>query len=331
MRGEGRRGFTLVELLVATVILGIVTVALLSSLTTQQKSVANVDQLTEAQQNLRVIGELMERDIRHAGFMVPESAALCGIDNTNAPDRFYVSDANAIQPELEKSADLGAELTGGANNIAPGLQTVNVDSVVLEEATPLPSYDTDGDGNNDADFRDEAGVIVVDRNNPRRGVACGNVTAVPSATSLRLDIASQALAPLVVGDAAPQLVAIPAHEYFVDATLRLIRDGFTVSHDVEDLQIGYFFDLNGDNVIDPNEYHADGVGPDYDARAVNGEDIREVRANVVMRTRFPDPDNTQGQFQVTENRLAVAGNDGFRRRAYTTTVMLRNVGSRYTP
>jgi hypothetical protein len=134
-----------------------------------------------------------------------------------------------------------------------------------------------------------------------------------------------------VGDAAPQLVAIPAHEYFVDATLRLIRDGFTVSHDVEDLQIGYFFDLNGDNVIDPNEYHADGVGPDYDARAVNGEDIREVRANVVMRTRFPDPDNTQGQFQVTENRLAVAGNDGFRRRAYTTTVMLRNVGSRYTP
>jgi hypothetical protein len=53
-----------------------------------------------------------------------------------------------------------------------------------------------------------------------------------------------------------------------------------------------------------------------------------VRANLVLRTRFPDANWSQGVFQNLENRTAVAGTDGFRRRVHTATVRLRNVGNR---
>ena len=48
---------------------------------------------------------------------------------------------------------------------------------------------------------------------------------------------------------------------------------------------------------------------------------------LVARTRLED-DDFNGYFQAMENRIAVAGQDGFRRRVPTNTIRLRNVGSR---
>jgi hypothetical protein len=55
-------------------------------------------------------------------------------------------------------------------------------------------------------------------------------------------------------------------------------------------------------------------------------DLREVRMNLVVRTRAEDEGFT-GRPQAKENRASGA-DDGFRRRAYTTTIMLRNMFSR---
>ena len=86
-----RHGFTLVELLVSVAVLGVVMIYVFGSFGAQHKAYTVVDQVTETQQNVRAIGELLERDLRHAGLMVPESGAVCGIDNTNGPDVLFVS------------------------------------------------------------------------------------------------------------------------------------------------------------------------------------------------------------------------------------------------
>lgn len=330
---ERRSGFTLVELMVTTVIMGVILIYVFGTMVTSQRKAQVIDQIIETQQNSRVIAELLEWDLRHAGFMVPEAAALCAIDNVNAPDVLWVSDSEAINPagsELDPS--LGAFIQGAPLNVVAGTQLLTVDNLVLEKATPTAAYDNDGNGTLDTDFQANAGVIVADQNNPSRGAACGTVSQVlPGANQLRIFIETGPLAPVPVGGDTPSLKVVPARRYFVDANQQLFRDFYLIASDVEDLQFAYFFDADEDNVIDlapVSEYRGDGDGADYVANANDNSKLREVRLNVVLRTRLPENENTQGRFQATENRLAVAGADGFKRRVQTSTVRLRNVGGR---
>ncbi|MEE9607859.1 MAG: prepilin-type N-terminal cleavage/methylation domain-containing protein, partial [Myxococcota bacterium] len=94
-----RHGFTLIELLIATALLTIVAVYLLQTLTVNHRAYVVIDQVSESQQTMRAIATLIERDIRHAGMLVPQNAAVCGVDNANAPDILYVTDADAIDPQ----------------------------------------------------------------------------------------------------------------------------------------------------------------------------------------------------------------------------------------
>jgi hypothetical protein len=176
----------------------------------------------------------------------------------------------------------------------------------------------------DSDFREGAGVILTDLAEPDRGAACGVVTGTTS-TSIAVEWRSGGLE-----SAGTDLVVIPAHVYEVNVNGALERDGDVLVENVDDFQVAYFFDGDGDAVIDDNEYRGAEDDPAYDASdaAVEENEIREVRVNLVLRTRLEDPTWTQGVFQNLENRAAVAGTDGFRRRIHTATVRLRNVGNR---
>ncbi len=317
-----RSGFTMIELLISALIMGFVTVYLMETFTVNQRAYIVVDQVTESQQSMRAIADLIERDIRHAGLMVPAGGGICGIDQITQPDSLFVSDADTIDPTGQLDPNLGASFAG--NNV-PSFGTVTLSLDLSLENPDRPAYDTDADGANDSDFQLGAGVIVMDRANPGRGTACGTVTNVSAATNqLTINILTPALGPLA---GTPSLVAIPAHAYQLNG-LQLLRDGLVLAQGVEDLQIAYFIDSNNDNIVDPGEYLGDGIGPDYQANAVDGSDAREIRLNLVVRTRAQDPTFNQGQFQTTENRVAVAGNDGFRRRVHTSTALLRNVAQR---
>ena len=114
-----KEGFTLAELMVSTAILLLVLVYVMQAFAVQHKTYVVVDQVTEAQQNLRAISDLVERDVRRAGFMVPKNAAVCGYDQTAAPDTLFVSNTDAIQSvfDLESnnedlSGDFGAPVSG---------------------------------------------------------------------------------------------------------------------------------------------------------------------------------------------------------------------------
>jgi prepilin-type N-terminal cleavage/methylation domain-containing protein len=65
------RGFTLVEILVVLVIMGLVCAAVYTTFISTQRQAYTQDEVVEVQQNLRAALDYMMRDIRMAGFLTP--------------------------------------------------------------------------------------------------------------------------------------------------------------------------------------------------------------------------------------------------------------------
>jgi len=321
-RSKQNAGFTLVELLVSVALLGMVVFYLMGTFIVNQKAYMVLDQVTEVQQNARAIADLMEKDLRHAGFLVPTGAAVCGVDNTAQPDTVYVSDADPLLTTNALDGDLGATVS---SSVASGSSIVlTVDDVVLDGTA---FYDTNADGTPDADFQIGGGIVMTDTLDPTRGSMCGTIEAVnPVADTITLTSVSGTLAATTNPE---NLVVVPAHEYRIDAAQTdLLRNSMVLARGVEDLQFAVWIDLNDDNIVDVNEYRGNGVDPDYVASAVDHGDSREMRVSLVTRTRSSDVDFINGQEQTTENRTAAGGNDGYRRRVTTSTARLRNVANR---
>jgi prepilin-type N-terminal cleavage/methylation domain-containing protein len=321
-----RAGFTLIELLVVAAVMGITVLYMFETITAGNRAYTVIDQVAETQQSMRAVADLMERDIRHAGMMIPQGAAVCGVDNTTSPDVLYVSDADAIDPGDDIMPYEGVLVTGGATNVSGTSATLVVDSLLLEPSPPRAAYDTNGDGTSDSDFRVGGGIIVMDVNDPGRGTVCGRIQAVNLGSS-SIAVDPLVAAPLDSAGGIVRLVAVPAHEYRISNGDELYRDGMLLTQGVEDLQLAYYLDLNGNNQVDTGEMLGTQAGTnDYSAQGTDMSDLREVRLNLVVRTRAEDEDFT-GRPQATENRAA-GGDDGFRRRAYTNTIMLRNMFER---
>jgi prepilin-type N-terminal cleavage/methylation domain-containing protein len=328
-RGARRAaGFTLVELMIAVAVLSIVIVAVMQSFVVQNKAYTVTDQVVEAQQNLRAVAWLFERDARMAGFMVPEAAALCALDRDDQPDVVWFTDSDAIDPDNQERNALGVDVAV-ASYSGTGSQDLDVSGVVLDGAA---FYDTDDDGAADADFVAGNGAILVDLDDPARGSACGIVEDVAGGT-VSVDFLTS-----ITPSPGARLILVPAHVYQVDETGDtpvLRRNGRLLAGGIEDLQLAFFFDMNRNGTIDgPDQADGEfpgggeGAAPAYESDAWDNRDLREIHISLVVRTRAPDQEHPSGQFQTTENRVAPGGTDGFRRRVHSSTVRLRNVGFR---
>jgi len=319
-------GFTIIELMVATVLVGILMIFTMQIFTVNNRAYVKTDSVVETQQSARVIAGTIERDLRHAGMMVPEGAAVCGIDNDAGPDRIYISDYTATNPTGSTGTFDGVGIQNSITNVSAGSNTFDLDSLMIEPGTPDPAFDTDGNGTNDSDFLEGGGVIVVDLLDLDRGSACGTVTNV--------NIGGEAISVTIVTDpldaagGTTNLVAVPAIEYRITSEA-LYRNGLKLADSIEDLQFAYLIDLNGDSDIGAGEVLGDGTSPNYEADDNNAAELRGVRFNVVARARSEDERFNEGHFQALENRADPGtGRDGFRRRVHTNTVRLRNVGDR---
>ncbi len=351
MHKQNLKGFTLVEVLVAMAILGVISIYLTEMMTRQSKAYQVVDQVTEAQQNLRAIAELLERDLRSTATMVPESAALCGLDQVTGSDYLFVTDYEALDFSNVYLYDLGQDIQSGFDGL--GNDTLDLNSgpgSQLHAADDDLFYDLNGDGNPDSDFRQsggangiQGGVIVVDAANPDRGAACGIITNVNiGAETLTVDFSLQgnagaggnpttALAPVLPGMNVERLIAVPAHWYTVDANGRLLRDNQVLASSVSDLQFSAYYDLNDDGIVDAGEIPGTINDPVYNSSLWDNTELNEIRVNIVVATRANDRDfqmSGQGEFIETENRQLVPGTDGLRRRVHTAAVRPRNVGGR---
>lgn len=320
-----RDGFTIIELMLGSLLVGMVMVFTLQTFVTNNHAYTQIDSVVGSQQALRVIAQVIEKDVRHAGMMVPEAGAICAIDNDTAPDIVYLSDRTAVDPNGSTTPYAGADVTSGASVVGPGPVTLTLDDLILEGVASGAAYDTDGNGTNDSDFQVGGGVIVFDASTPSRGTACGRITAVN--LGAKEVTATFATAAMTVAAGGYDMFAVPAIELRI-SNQTLFRNGLRLADGIEDMQFAFYFDVNGNNLIDPGEVRGDGTGADYVANANDNSDLREVRFNVLARSRQADAGFTAGHFQALENRDPVAGQDGFRRRVYTNTVRVRNVGDR---
>jgi len=334
MRASMRRdGFTLIELMITSAILLLVMLYVTQAFTVQQKTYVVVDQVTEAQQNLRAVSDLVDRDVRLAGYMVPDQAAVCGHDATTGPDTLFLSNADVIRSVFaleggneDLSGDYGAPVSGVTSTWT---KSGSAASIVLNRLW----VDVAADG---SDFSVGSGVILTNRRSPDSAVACGTVTAI-SGNTLTVDLGATSIGPVGLN---ADVVAVPAHVYSltpagVGTPAQLFRDGMLIASDVEDLQITYFFDLDNDLEVDAGESFgsAGGTAQPWELLPATSRPdpsrLREVQLNLVTVTRDDDPnrDWTLGAGEVTGNRTSgsLSAGDGKRRRVYTARVRPRNV------
>ncbi len=362
-RSRRSLGFSLIEMMVSMTILALITVYLTDLLIRQSRTYTVVDQVTEVQQNVRAISDLIEREMRTTGFMTEEAGVVCAVDLVGAPDILVVTDSAPFDPTSQSAADLAVDISE-LEYSGTGTDTFNVSSTTLESN---PFYDLDGDGVADADFFDvqppggaawpqgqSGGVIVYDRNNPANGTSCGRILpGSVTATQLRVDftfgLPGGIYAPVALPTAGADLFMVPAIVYQVDqggvaavppATSQLLRNGLVIAEDVEDLQLAMWFDADLDGTQDNGEYWGSdpasaATGGGYLSTGRDHRLLREIRLNLMLRTRQPDPNVAattalpQGQYQNLENRnTAAPPPDGFVRRVQTLTIRPRNVGHR---
>jgi hypothetical protein len=348
------------EVMVSAAVLGVIMFYLTDMLVQQSRTYAVVDDVHEAQQNLRAVADLLEREVRSTGMLVREGGAICGIDNgAGGSDLLFVTDADVMDPTDVTEAGLGLEIETGYNNTA-ATSTMQLDGRALEPDANDVMYDNSSplNGTADSDFfwpgaGIGGGIIVTDKNNPDRGVRCGVLTDVRPAgvgdTRVIVDWTvtiggtpyspNPGLGALLPGMAVQSLIAIPAHAYLIDRSVpqrpRLWRDGVILADDVEDLQVAYFHDANANSTIDLGEWSGDTAASPYNPDLLDNLELRAIRFNLVVRTAEQDPDVAQdpslafGVVQPTENSAVVAGPaDGYRRRIYSRTIRPRNVGLR---
>jgi type IV pilus assembly protein PilW len=162
---KSNRGLTLVELMIAIAITGIVASGIFTALKSQQKSYLIQEQVTEMQQNLRAAMDIMARDIRMAGYS--QGAPGFGITDIRPRDKTYsVNFTITGNGAFEFTADFddNGTLSGGETIsysvydspvLAPnGINDLGRDSgggrqLVAENVEALGfayAFDADGDG-----------------------------------------------------------------------------------------------------------------------------------------------------------------------------------------
>jgi prepilin-type N-terminal cleavage/methylation domain-containing protein len=291
------RGFTAIELLVAMAMLAIVSSQLLLVFQTQQKAYTVNERILDAQEDARLVLDLLVQETRMAGFMMPEVAATSSIDGgASAPDTFCVSDANEID---ESTLDGVSDRFDRARLAAAvAINDTFVDLVAGHQ-------DIDGDTAND--FSAGQAVIIGEAGDS----FCAMIaTIVGDRMNLdrKIDRAFSTSARVT-----------PAVMYDVDAN-GLSRNGLLLSAEVEDLQVEFGIDTNGDGVLAV----ADGELPlKNDLTGENPAQVRQVRLTVTTRTGATDPEFTGG-FPAAANRGAGAA-DNFRRRRFVTSIRPRNL------
>jgi prepilin-type N-terminal cleavage/methylation domain-containing protein len=295
---EDRRqsgGFTLVEVLIALAILGIVIAQAFAVFGAQHVTYTNTERSIEVQEDARLIADAVIADVRMAGFMVPRVAGIASIDGGNAAaDVVCVSDPAKIAAAQLTAANARFDRALLAAAVAAG------DNVVT-----VASLDVDGDGN--GDFAADEGIILADGTDSH----CARISTIAGNLVTFLPAAPGGFAATVASGR-----AVPAVIYRLSG-MDLMRNGLRLASDVEDLQLEFGVDADDDGQIAAGEY-------EHDLNGSSPLDILALRLSVIARADREDDELITGGRPAAANRAAGA-TDGFRRRRVTATVLPRNL------
>ena len=305
-------GFSLIEVMSALVILAIALTAVFATFISQQKSFTVQNRVAEMQQNLRQAVEYISRDIRLAGYGIPDNVAIPGgatpagftsirslfpRDNTTGPDQTYILymfDMDANQPPAVTTAAMGG--TGSVNvDNAVGFLATGGELVLITDGTTADLYQTTAAG---------GGVLTF-------GAGAYNTGHVK-----------------LYGLGSPPSIVAKARfvRYFIDTltdsshpTLMVDRNipgqgAQPLADDIEDMQLTYGIDNNADGIIES-----------WSASPTASSQIRQIRLQFIARTRLPEAGWSETR-PALGNRAAGTTADGYRRRIYDIVVDVRNSG-----
>jgi prepilin-type N-terminal cleavage/methylation domain-containing protein len=299
MRRVSTAGFTTIELMVALGIMAVVTVQVLAVMTSQQQTYYSQKRVIEVQQDARLISDMMVRDVRMAGFMVPTLAGISSRDGlTTGSDTLCTSDAATLDDTQVANANArfdGAPLTSDLNG---GLGSV-----------AIASADMDIDGDTANDFAPGSGIIISDGADNH----CARVLTV-NAT----DITFTPSTPGGFVANTPAARALPAVIYEHTGS-NLTRNNELISPQVEDFQVEFHVDADDNGVISGGETTW------IHGLTANTDRVREVRLSVLTRTAQADPLMNGNGRQGVANRNGAGARDQFRRRLVTVRVAPRNM------
>jgi len=310
-------GFTLIELMVALAILGVITSQLMLVFTTQRRVATVNNRVLDVQAGARLVLDLVSYDARMAGFLVPRAAGISSSDGGAAgPDRLCISDSSYFDTPLDGTASttLDNRAEHFANAKLTDVQPTNIQVQGLD-------IDEGGAG---VDFVVGDGVIISDGNRSH----CAEIASI---AGLQINlVASHAMAAGLFVTMA-NVRAVPAIVYEVNpATLVLTRNGIALSTSVEDLQVEFWVDNQiQDGVESAVEFPIHDLNVDPGGGwLIDTELIRRVRVTVVTRT---DSGDQQVEEQFNRFRRPAVANrdvgalDQFRRRRFAASISPRNL------
>ncbi len=323
-RAAETAGFSLIEMMIVVVILGVLTAQLFVVFANQKRVFMSNERTLDVQESSRLTLDLVSFDTRMAGFMVPRWTAVSSLDGgTDKADRLCVSDSSFPFVGGPNPASLDSKLQrfSGAS-----VSQTFADHVDVATGTT----DIDGDGN--PDFKVGSGVIVA---SPTRTYCA----VVLSASATQIFFSSPEDATVYLGAANADMRAVPANIYELDedpTKLELRRNGLLLASQVEDFQVEYWLDNSaipngvedGDDEFPVNDLET----PDPPGGVIPADNaqVRRVRVSVVART-LRDEGTTSAAGKLTyarpalANRIASPDADTFRRRSFSASILPRNL------
>ncbi len=281
--------------------------------------------VAEMQQNLRQAVEYMSRDIRMAGYGIPDNVAIpngviaAGVtsirslyakDNTTGPDQvylLYMFDMDSNQPPTWNTAAM-----------ASGAGTVTVDNTAGFLPAPAGELVIVTDGVKAQLFQTVSKTATA--------LNFGG-TIYPGAAGNDYAPGSPPPAPSTVGKARFVRYFIdnttdPAHPtLMVDRMEGTGHPAQPVADDIEDMQLTYGLDTTTP---------PDGVVDSWTPTPANLSQIRQVRLQLIARTRFPEAGWAEKRPGIEDgfgNRPRATTPDGYRRRTYDIVIDVRNSGA----
>lgn len=296
---NAKAGFSLIELIVTLAILSVITSEVLGLFSDQLKTQVSHKRISEAQEDARLVVDIMIFDVRSAGFMFPADVGLASVDGgTSNSDTVCTSDST-FMPE-SSLADATARFD------PPGL-TVDVGAGEGSVTLLATDFDIDGDGTND--FSVGSGLIIAGGTNSH----CARITGTTSTT-----ISFTPRTPIGFSLLASDSKIAPGYIYELSNS-QLRRNNLLIATQVEDVQIEFAVDIDDDGTIGAGEF------PIHD---LNGNDpslVRGARLSVITVTTQDDQLGVTSGRQALGNRVASSVTDSLRRRMMSATSAPRNM------
>lgn len=337
MKEPSQSGYTLIELLVVIVIMGIMTMGIMTVFLTSQEQYRVRDAMIRMQQQARLAMNDMEREVKLTGYGF--------MDLGNLKINVYGKDENGnnaiIKWGIVEAVDGGVGLTNKTDRIAVRYLEKETDT---EPDVVLTEENTESSSNvrvsTTTGFQTGDLFMVYDPGNLGEPASMYQVTALPTTTTILHNPGLQGPynppsgfgVSYPVGSKVINLRTMKARQvrYFVDSGENLVKEVMPegagtvtrriIASGIQDLQVKYLF-KNGqwrDAPVDGD--------PNLDVN-----NLRAVRLSIIVRTAKADPrygGADTHQLTGVHGNGAVYSGQGYRRMEMSSIISLRNLSMR---